>query len=159
MSITTATSMRRRRHEQVDNTADAEVFNAEGVAPAAAGADLTIDHTQSETLSPKNDTTNMTVASTSELPADVDGDRPPLTGRGSGIEAWRAYAIAQGHEAEIVDFTKKEQIIDLYAAKDAAAAAERAAAEQAALEEQSTDTPEDREDSRGDDSTSFGNDN
>lgn len=46
MTITTSSSMRARRHEQNRNTEDAEVFNANGVAPASSAADLLTDQTQ-----------------------------------------------------------------------------------------------------------------
>jgi len=92
MSITTASSIRRRRHEQNRNTEGAEVFNANGLAPAAAGADVLTDHTQS--------------------PAVV-GERPPLTGRGSGKESWTAFATSNGYAESDLDGLTRDQIAAL----------------------------------------------
>lgn len=99
MTITTTSSIRRRRHEQAHNARGAEVFNARGVAPAAEGADVLTDHTQT----------------------GVVGERPPLTGRGSGKEKWVGFATANGYEESDLDGLTREQIAELTFPKPAAA--------------------------------------
>lgn len=52
--------------------------------------------------------------STDEKPADDEAAQavavPPLSGKGSGIEAWRAYALANGLEAD--EEATRQEIID-----------------------------------------------
>ena len=55
-----------------------------------------------------------TPASETAKVADPEAERPPLSGKGSGIEAWVAYALAQGKPEAKLDGLSRDQLAALF---------------------------------------------
>lgn len=120
----TASSIRRRRHEQAHNTAGAEVFNAQGLAPASESADLTVDETQNPEASVELVEGNVEQGqgdlvqevdglAPQELPAGEDSTQQPVDGElESDVEGERVGDYAENPGVDYEGSATPEQHVE-----------------------------------------------
>lgn len=87
---------------------------AEGEAAQLAGGDLTDEQKAQLDGDAGRSTDGLTAEQKATLDATVQPEQPPRHGTGSGVEAWREYALAHGRTEKDLEGMSRDDIADLF---------------------------------------------